>query len=119
MRVIITGSPGFLREECRNLLSTGIDIARHRGIEITEVICSEDRCGTEKHIHEWAREKGLFVRTFFADFGRNRAMASHMRNQEMIGYGEALIAITTGSTGTEHLIQMAQHERMPVMVIST
>ena len=118
MKVIIAGSRGIKAEPGRELLEMGIGDARSRGIEITEVVCGKARTGIDKCAREWASENSVPVRIFGADYENNRALAGYMRNWELVRDGDALIAITTGTAGTEHLIRAARETGMPVFVIS-
>jgi hypothetical protein len=118
LKVIIAGSRGIVPERGRKLLRMGIEIARIYGIEITEVVCGQARAGMDKYTREWADENHLPVQCFGADYDTNRAMGGFIRNEELTQYGDALIAITNGTTGIAHLIHSAQVKRIPVVVIS-
>lgn len=117
MRVIIAGSRGIKAEPLRELLELGIGDARSHGIEITEIVCGKGRAGMDKCAREWAAKNSLPVTTFGADYDTNRAFGGYMRNQELVESGDALIVITTGTTGTEHLIHTARAKGLPVFVI--
>ena len=117
MRVIIAGSRGIKAKPGRELLELAIEDARSHGVEITEVVCGKGRAGIDKCAREWGTENALPVTTFGADYDTNRAFGGYMRNQELVESGDALIVITTGTTGTEHLIHTARAKGLPVFVI--
>lgn len=118
MKVIMAGSRGIGAETGRDLLRLGIEDARSHGIEITEVVCGLARAGIDKCAREWAAENGLPVRTFGADYDKNRGFGGYMRDYDLVENGDALIAITTGTRGTEHLIHAARSKGIPVFVIA-
>ncbi len=118
MKVIIAGSRGIKAQPGRELLEMCIEDARSHGIEITEIVCGNGRAGMDKCAREWAAENTVPVTTFGADYDTNRAFGGYMRNHELVESGDALIVITTGTAGTEHLIHAARAKGMPVFVIS-
>ncbi len=118
MKVIIAGSRGIKAAPGRELLEMGIGDARSSGIEITEVVCGKGRAGVDKSARDWAAENSLPVTTFGADYDTNRAYGGCMRNHELVESGDALIVVTTGTAGTEHLIHAARAKGMPVFVIA-
>lgn len=118
MRVIIAGSRGIKAGPGRELLELAVADARSHGIEITQVVCGKGRAGVDKCAREWAAENSLPVTMFGADYDTNRAFGGYMRNHELVESGDALIVITTGTTGTEHLIHVARAKGMPVFAIS-
>jgi hypothetical protein len=118
MKVIIAGSRGFRPEQCRELLRMGIADARSHGMEITEVVCGRSRGGMDRYAREWAAENSVAVSSFGADYDTHRAFGGFLRNHNLVKHGEALIAITNGTAGTEHLIHVARQSGMPVFVIA-
>ncbi len=118
LKVIIAGSRGIKAKPGRELLEMAVDDARKHGISVTEVVCGNGRAGMDKCAREWAADNLLPVTTFGADYDTNRAFAGYMRNDELVKRGDALIVITTGTTGTEHLIHTARSKGMPVFEIA-
>jgi hypothetical protein len=118
LKVIIAGSRGIKAAPGRELLEMGIEDARSHGVEITEILCGNGRAGMDKCAREWAAENSVPVTTFGADYDENRAFGGYMRNHEWVASGDALIAISTGTVGTEHLIHVAREKGMPVFAIS-
>ena len=118
MRVIFAGSPDIKAEPRRELLEMGVEDARSHGIEITEVLCGQSRKGIDKAAREWAKENSVPVVDSGADYDSHRAFGGYMRNHEWVESGDALIAVSTGSAGTEHLIDVARAKGIPVFLIS-
>lgn len=118
MKVIFAGSPDIKAEPGRELLEVGIQDARSHGIEVTEVLCGQSRKGIDKAAREWAKENSVPVVDYGADYDTNRAFGGYMRNHELVESGDALIVVTTGTAGTEHLIHVARAKGMPVFAIS-
>ena len=118
MKVIIAGSRGFRPEQCRELLRMDIKNAVSNGIGITEVVCGKSRGGMDKYAREWAAENSVPVSSFGANYDALRAFAGYSRNDDLVKHGEALIAVTNGTAGTEHLIHVARQSGMPVFVIA-
>ena len=118
MKVIISGSRGIKAKPGRELLELAIEDARSHGVEITEVVCGKGRAGIDKSAREWAAENSVPVSIYAADYEQLRASAGYIRNYDLVKSGDALIALTTGTTGTEHLIHIARSKGMPVFVIA-
>ena len=118
MRVIIAGTRTIPDEIGDELVEIAARIARLRGWEITEVVWGKAR-GIDAAGKRWADRKGVPTKPFPADWngplGRGAGLA---RNAEMARYGEALIAITTGSPGTRNMIQKARARKLPMIVIA-
>lgn len=86
------------------------------GFAITEVIsgCAH---GVDRLGERWAVEHGIPIRHFPADWKRYKRSAGPIRNNEMVGHAEALIAIWDGrSDGTRHIINAARREGRKVFV---
>ncbi len=96
----------------------GIEAARSRGIEATEIVCGKSSAGVDKCAREWAAENSLPVTTFGADYDGNRGYGGYARNEELVKCGGALIVITTRTTGTAHLIDVAIERHLPVFLIT-
>ena len=96
----------------------GIEAARSRGIEATEIVCGKSSAGVDKCAREWAAENSLPVTTFGADYDGNRGYGGYARNEELVKCGDALIVITTRTTGTAHLIAVAIERHLPVFLIT-
>ena len=116
MKVIIAGSRSIPPHIGDELVRMATRIAALRGWEITEVVCGEAR-GIDLCGRRWAERHCIAVKSLPADWSRGRA-AGFLRNGEMAGYGDALIAITNGSPGTRDMIQKAKARKMPMVIIA-
>jgi RES domain-containing protein len=109
MRVIIAGSRTItdMRE---------VEAAiRESWFDITEVVCGDAR-GVDSLGMEWAWRDSIPVKHFPADWNRFGKSAGYKRNVQMAEYAEALIAVTTGSRGTQHMIDIATARGLKVFV---
>lgn len=118
MKVIIAGSRGIEAELGHELLHVGIEAARSRGIEATEIVCGKSNAGVDKCAREWAAENSLPVRTFGADYDGNRGYGGFARNEELVKHGDAIIVISLRTTGTAHLIAAAIARQLPIVLIT-
>jgi hypothetical protein len=116
MKLIIAGSRSIPPQLGKDLVLAAVFAAKALGWEIGEVVCGEargiDRCGWL-----WAEHQGIPIKSFPADWGQHGKKAGYMRNEDMAAYADALIAITNGSPGTRHMIEIARRRKMPVIVI--
>lgn len=84
--------------------------------EITEVV-SGGATGVDALGERFARECGIPIVQFKADWKRYGKMAGPMRNREMAEYAEALLAIWDGeSRGTANMIEEATKRGLFVQV---
>jgi hypothetical protein len=77
------------------------------GFAVTLVISGMAR-GVDTLALRYAREHGIPVEEHPANWSRWGKSAGYRRNLEMAKVAEALIAITTGSPGTAHMIEIAE-----------
>lgn len=120
-RVIIAGGRDFdnlvrLTYVCRRLLHTAI--LNHRdGKERLEIVSGTAK-GTDFLGETFAKVHDLGLKRFPADWNRYGKRAGHLRNGEMAGYAEALIAFWDGeSRGTADMIEQATAMGLEVKVI--
>ena len=109
MKTIIAGS--------RTITDYGlvIDAVRDSGFEIHEVVCGMAR-GVDLLGKRWAQDYGVDVKEFPADWNRHGKKAGFLRNLEMAEYADALVAVTSGSLGTAHMIDIARAKGLKVFV---
>jgi hypothetical protein len=109
MKVIIAGSRTItdMREVTAAIAASGFDI--------TEVVCGGAR-GVDALGWEWAWRNCIPRKEFPALWERYGKSAGYKRNVQMAEYAEALIAITTGSRGTQHMIDIATARGLKVFV---
>lgn len=84
--------------------------------DIAEVV-SGGAPGVDALAEKWAEEHGIPVKRFPADWNRYGRRAGPIRNTEMAGYAEALIAVWDGqSRGTKNMIRQARKHGLRVFV---
>lgn len=88
-------------------------------VEITEVISSGAR-GADSLGEHYARQHGLPIHLFPADWDRYGRSAGHRRNADMAAAAEAVLCMWDGaSRGTAGMIQQAQRRGLPLWVFRT
>lgn len=85
------------------------------GFAVTEVVSGCAR-GVDNLGEEFARKWNLPVKQFHAKWKKHGKGAGPMRNAEMGDYADALIAVTTGSSGTQNMIEYAKKKGLKVFV---
>lgn len=60
----------------------------------------------------WAINNNIPVKSFPANWNKFGKSAGYKRNVQMADYAEGLIAITTGSLGTTHMINIANDRKL-------
>lgn len=110
-KVIIAGSRDFhdykyLKRAC------------DKYIKPNDEIVSGTANGADKLGERYAKEKGLKIHRFPADWDKYKKRAGYLRNEEMAKFAEKLIAFWDGkSKGTEHMINLAKEYGLIVIVI--
>lgn len=124
MKVIIAGS--------RTIKDAKLveDAIRESGFAISEVVSGKAK-GVDTLGELWAKKHGVAVKGFIAhwkdldvpgavvytgDYGLYNKNAGFDRNQKMADYADALIAVTTGSSGTADMIRRAVDAGLKVYV---
>ena len=100
MRVIIAGSRSITSYDyvCQAIKESCFDI--------TEVISGTAR-GVDQLGERWARDNGIPIVHFPADWDKYKKAAGYVRNTDMGDYGDGLIAVWNGtSKGTGHMIDI-------------
>lgn len=114
LKVIIAGGRDFsdyhlLKIECDRLLSNVLPDV--------EVVSGKAR-GADTLGEVYAKEKGLLVKEFPADWKRLGKKAGYIRNAQMADYADAVIAFWDGeSRGTKHMIEIAREAGLNVKVV--
>jgi hypothetical protein len=110
MRTIIAGSRGI---ENYAMLAAAI---RHLPWKPT-LILSGGAVGVDTMGERWAKENGIGVEVFQADWEGLGRRAGFARNEDMAKRAEALLALWDGkSTGTRHMISIAGMHGLKVVV---
>jgi len=113
VKVIIAGGRDF---QDFDLLCKKVDKILSRQDRV-EIISGAAR-GADKLGERYADLRGYEITRFPADWGNNGKAAGFIRNEEMAGYSDALIAFWDGkSKGTKHMIDTAYMMGLDVRVI--
>lgn len=116
MRVIIAGSRSAVRYSD---LIEAIAVAELVGIVPTTVI-SGTAHGADQLGERWAQEHHIPLEQYPADWRNYGKRAGILRNSQMAKKADALIALWDGmSTGTAHMIHVAQRRKLEVVVWRT
>jgi hypothetical protein len=110
MKVIIAGSRSIY------YINLVVRAIKESGFDITEVVCGEAR-GVDTLGKRWAKGNNIPVKSFPADWETYGKSAGYKRNVDMAEYAEALIAITIGSPGTKHMINISRNKGLLVFVL--
>jgi hypothetical protein len=115
MKTIIAGG----RDVTDCLIVRAAIVASGFDTEITEVVSGGAR-GVDAMGERWAREVGIPVRVFPADWDKHGKAAGPIRNGQMADYADALIAVWNGqSRGTSNMIEQAKAKGLRVFVFRT
>lgn len=113
MRVIIAGSRNFSDYE---LLEKTIDNVRQT-IPIDEIV-SGTATGADSLGEHYAKQKGLEVKYFPADWASYGKAAGAIRNKQMSSYADMCIVFwDSKSKGTKNMIQTALKDELYVKII--
>jgi len=114
LKVIIAGSRGVTSYDT---VKQAIFNASMCGIpEITEVISGTAR-GVDKLGERYARENGITIVPYPAQWDIYGKKAGYIRNEEMAHYADALISVWDGvSRGSKHMINIAEEKGLIVYV---
>lgn len=110
MKTIIAGS--------RNITDYSIveDALTKISWRVTGVVSGTAR-GVDRLGEQWARNHGVTVRQFPADWDKYGKAAGSIRNEEMASNADALVAIWDGaSRGTQNMVEQAKRHGLKVLV---
>jgi hypothetical protein len=109
MRTIIAGSRDIVNKEL------GFAIIQSCPWKITEIIsgCAK---GVDFLGMLYANHNNIALKEFPADWAKYGKSAGFIRNKEMADNADALIAITNGSRGTAHMINIAIEKGLKMYV---
>ena len=100
MKVIIAGSRGITDYDFICLC------VQESCFDIREVVSGTAR-GVDQLGERWAKENGIPVAKFPADWDKHKKAAGYVRNTDMGEYADGLIAVWDGSSkGTKHMIDI-------------
>ena len=110
MKVIIAGSRTI---NDYSLVASAIE---QSNFDVTEVVCGDAK-GVDTIGDQWAQKNTIPVTHFPANWKKFGRGAGCIRNRQMAEYGDALIAITTGSRGTANMIKEATKLGLKIFVL--
>lgn len=114
MKVVIAGSRAFydytkLKKVCDHLL-------QNFKKEDLEIVSGGAR-GADKLGETYAKERGISLSVFPADWDKYGKRAGFIRNEQMAKYGDILIAFWDGkSSGTKNMILLGRKYKMIVKI---
>lgn len=121
MKIIIAGGRDFnnyelLKQKCDFYFSKIIITEIVSGNQVTKK--NGQKYGTDYLGERYAKEKGYSIKLFRANWDKYNKAAGPIRNGEMAGYANALIAFWDGkSTGTDDMIKKAKDNNLLVRVV--
>ena len=115
-KVIVAGSRDF---DDYPLLCWKLDKLLSQKNGEVEIVCGMAR-GADTLGEQYAKERGIPVRYFPADWRTLGQSAGYQRNVQMAQYADALVAFWDGrSKGTKHMIDTAQRFKLDIRVVLT
>ena len=116
MRVAIVGSRNIafdqMKEKAYALL------CRYIPANVTEIV-SGGAIGIDSLAEIYARQNGLPIKIFKPDYARYGKRAPLVRNDEIVGYAQYVLAIWDGSShGTAYTVATCIQKGIPVKVIT-
>jgi predicted Rossmann fold nucleotide-binding protein DprA/Smf involved in DNA uptake len=113
-RVIVAGSREFTNYE---LLKETLDSLHLQHTPDIEIVSGGAR-GADKMGERYAKERGIRVEVFPAQWDTYGKSAGYKRNQQMADHADTLIAFWDGvSKGTKHMIDIAKAKNINVILI--
>ena len=111
MKVIIAGSRTIT---AYSLVESAVARWKNYGLTIEEIVCGEAK-GIDLLGRHYGEQNGIPIKSFPADWDKHGKKAGYLRNSQMVEYADGLIAITTGSPGTQHTIELAKEKGIPLL----
>lgn len=113
-RLVVAGSRSFADYD---RLAADLDRLLARRLPAVEIVTGGCPSGADALAERYARSRGLALRVFLADWGRQGRAAGPIRNRTMAEYGHALVAYWDGSSrGTASMIGEARARGLRVVV---
>ncbi len=114
MKLIIAGSRGF--NDVVTFARVLEFITKDMGNDIT--VISGTARGADQLGEQWAKGRGLPVIRMPADWDRYGRKAGFLRNEEMAKIATHCVCFWDGkSPGTKHMIDIAFHYRVPLIIV--
>lgn len=112
-RVVVGGSRAF---QDYSLLCSSLDRYLSRIMKEYQIIILSGHCrGTDALAERYARERGLALEIYPADWSLGRK-AGPLRNQQMIDLADYVVAFPGGGPGTKSLIRLARKKGLPMRI---
>lgn len=92
VKVLVTGGRHYDRPD---LVQKGLELYK-----CSELIVGDCRTGADRYAREWAREAGVPLRVFKADWDKYGKAAGPIRNSEMVAEKPDLVLSFPGGRGT-------------------
>jgi hypothetical protein len=112
MRILVTGGRDFTDKD---LVDATLD-RLHAERKFTLVIHGAAR-GADWLAEEWARAKGVETLPCPANWRRYGRGAGSVRNQKMVELKPELVVAFPGGSGTAHVVELARHAGIEVIVV--
>lgn len=110
MKVIIAGSRFITNYELV------VEAVKDSGFEISEVVCGVAR-GVDSLGERYAKENGIKLSYFYADWKGLGKKAGLVRNEQMGNYADALVLVYDGkSPGSTHMLKYAKKKKLKIYV---
>jgi len=114
VRIVVAGSRDFSN---RKLAYKVLDIVKEKIDKPFEIVSGCAR-GADSLGEWWAKDNGINVKRFPADWNTYGKRAGYLRNKEMAEYGTHLILFWDGiSKGSKHMLDLAEKNDLNVTVI--
>ncbi|EPZ47608.1 SLOG family protein [Alicyclobacillus acidoterrestris] len=84
-------------------------------LPIEDVVVSGGARGVDSYAETFARQRGMTVKVFHADWDKYGKSAGYRRNVDIVNYADKVVAFWDGkSKGTKHTIDIARKCGKPV-----
>lgn len=112
MRIIISGSRSFIH------FPTLVGVCNHylQNVQSPHIVCGHAR-GADSLAFQYAKERGLPVKSFHPQWAKYGNAAGVIRNQQMAQYAQGVLAFWNGeSRGTKNMLHHAKKQGLAIRV---
>jgi hypothetical protein len=114
VKVIVAGGRDF---KDYNLLKSKLDLLLSNITEPIEIVSGAAN-GADKLGEKYAKDQGLSLKQFPANWNKFNKSAGYIRNKEMAEYATHCVCFWDGkSKGTKHMIDLAKELNLKVRVV--
>lgn len=115
IKVIVAGGRDFNNY---SLLRQKMDSLLANRLPAVEIVCGKAR-GADTLGETYAKERGLQIKYFPAEWDKYGRSAGYRRNNQMAEYADAVVAFWDGkSRGTEHMINLAKEKGLAIRIVN-